>query len=73
MFGQAPVDVLVTYWADRIMTVRKMCETDFNGHWQLRFLPYSGGFYEQPADELEDILAIISAVNTRLMEKSEKK
>lgn len=42
------------------------------GYWELAFLPYDGGYYEQPADEIEWIQKIISYVNRAKKEKDDK-
>ena len=44
-----------------------------SGFWELAYLPYSGGFHEQPADELEWILKIIGFVNKAIDEKPKDK
>jgi len=49
-----------------------MCKKNFGGYWELNHLPYSGGFYEQPAPDLERILEIIDYINFAIYEEKEK-
>lgn len=49
-----------------------MCTTNFGSYWELAHLPYSGGFYEQPADLMENILQIINHMNSAISNKKEK-
>jgi hypothetical protein len=48
-----------------------MCKRNFQGRLELSHLPYSGGFYEQPAVELEMILNIIGYLNMAIREEED--
>lgn len=67
--GQEFYDTALTAEIDE---VRAMCRTNMGGYWELAFLPYSGGFYEQPAPELERILLIIKFINRAIYNKNKK-
>lgn len=54
-----------------IADVKMMCRSNLGGQWELAFLPYSGGYYEQPADEMEKIREILSVVNRIIDEKND--
>ncbi|WP_164730882.1 hypothetical protein [Anoxybacter fermentans] len=49
-----------------------MCRVNFNGKLELAFLPYSGGFYDQPAPDLERILLIIRYLNEAIEKKQKE-
>lgn len=54
---------------DEIIHVKGMCHSNMGGYWELFFLPCDGGYYEQPADEMEWIQKIIRHVNKAIDEK----
>lgn len=43
-----------------------MCSTNMGGYWELRHLPYSGGYYEQPAVLMDNITEIITCMNNAI-------
>lgn len=49
-----------------------MCKANFNGELELAFLPYSGGFYEQPAHEIDKISTILRYLNEAIREERKK-
>ena len=55
-----------------ISFVKKMCTTNMGGGWELEHRPFEGGYYEQPAVEMDWIHMIISCVNQALDEKDDK-
>jgi hypothetical protein len=57
---------------EEIDEVKMMCTTNFGGYWELAYLPYSGGFYEQPADLMENIMQIINHMNAAISNKKSK-
>ncbi|AZR72534.1 hypothetical protein BBF96_03530 [Anoxybacter fermentans] len=60
------------YLTQEISEVRAMCRVNFNGKLELAFLPYSGGFYDQPAPDLERILLIIRYLNEAIEKKQKE-
>jgi hypothetical protein len=54
------------------MEVKQMCRVNFSGFWELEHLPYSGGFYEQPAPELDEILLVKDTMNRVIHAKKER-
>jgi len=48
-----------------------MCSSTMNGQWEIEHLPYSGGYYEQPAVVMEDIHMKISCFNQAVDEDSD--
>lgn len=53
--------------------VKMMCNTNMGGYWELAHLPYSGGFYEQPADLIESIMEIIRVMNNAIYNDKDDK
>lgn len=51
-----------------ISDVEKMCHANFNGNWELFFLPKAGGFYDQPAKKIDRIFKIIRYINNAIDE-----
>lgn len=49
-----------------------MCRANFSGKLELAFLPYSGGFYEQPAGLMERMLLILDCLNSAIHDKQEE-
>lgn len=49
-----------------------MCDTNLGGQFVLRFLPRAGGYFDQPAEEIELIQTIIKLVNTKVSENKPK-
>lgn len=49
-----------------------MCGTNFGGYWELKHLPYEGGFYEQPAPVIDKIMEIINCMNNAIHNEKDK-
>jgi hypothetical protein len=69
--GQKPSDRIQKYF-EEVKDVQMMCRTNMGGYWELEFLPYSGGFYEQPAHIIESIMDIINYVNKAIKRKQKE-
>lgn len=59
-------------WLKNIKNVLDMCDTNLGGQFVLRFLPRAGGYFDQPAEEIELIQTIIKLVNTKVSENKPK-
>jgi len=56
-----------------INKVKSMCSTNMGGYWELRHLPYSGGYYEQPAVLMDNITEIITCMNNAIHNNKDDK
>lgn len=60
------------FWLRRINSVLDMCDTNLGGLFILRFLPRAGGYFDQDAEEIEEITYILKCVNLELQENRPK-
>lgn len=57
---------------EEIRETQLMCKTNMGGYWELKFLPFSGGFYEQPAHIIERKMKIIHYINSAIKKKQDQ-
>lgn len=72
MKGLRPATDELSYITQEIREVRKLCGTDFGGRWELRHLPFSGGYWEQPDEIISRIELIITCVNNAIADNKSK-